>query len=219
MAAKWFRTGFASLLLFAFGCTPKQAQVPAPAPAPATVSPQPKQNLIVLLPEADAKPTGITITNAAGTQTLNQPYGAVRVERPDTAPTSFAIDEAEVRRRFGSILDAVPAPEVVFTLYFAGDANVLSVESQAEIPAILKAIRERRSTSISVIGHTDTTASPQYNYQLGLRRAEGVAAILRANGVDSSALLIASHGETDLAVKTLQGVSERLNRRVVVTVR
>jgi len=41
-----------------------------------------------------------------------------------------------------------------------------------------------------VIGHTDTTADPQFNYRLGRRRAQGLADILRARGVDSSDLFV-----------------------------
>jgi outer membrane protein OmpA-like peptidoglycan-associated protein len=129
------------------------------------------------------------------------------------------MDEAEMRRIFGSVLDALPAPEAAFTLYFGEDRDALSSEDEAKLPGIFSAIQQRRSTAISVIGHTDTTADPQYNYQLGLRRAQAVAAILRARGVDGSAISIESHGEADPAVKTERGVAERLNRRVEVVVR
>ena len=212
MATTCLRAAFAPLILFASGCAPKQEQAPPPVP------PQPKQNLVVLLPDPEGKIGSITISNSAGAQTLNQPYQAIRVERSNAAPGApFAIDEAEVRRVFGSVLDALPAPERVFTLYFGEGSDVLAPEDQAELPAILNAIQERRSTT-SVIGHTDTTANPQYNYQLGLRRAQGVAAILRARGIDSSALFVESHGDAALAVKTPRGVSERRNRRVEVIV-
>ena len=214
MATTCLRVAFASLLLFASGCALRQAQAPPPA------GPQPKQNLVVLLPDREGKPSGIAVTNSAGAQTVTQPYQAVRVERSGAAPSPpFAMDEAEVRRVFGSVLDALPAPEVVFTLYFGEGSDVLVPEDQAQLPAILNAIRERRSTAISLIGHTDTTADPKFNYQLGLRRAQGVSAILRARGVDSSALFVASHGDSDLAVKTASGVAERRNRRVEVVVR
>lgn len=175
---------------------------------------------MVLLPGPEDKPSGITVTNQAGTQTLSQPYQAVRVERSDVAPTPpFSIDQAEVRRVFGAVLDALPPPEIGFTLYFGEGNEVLLAESQAQLPAILNAIRARHSTAISLIGHTDTTADPQFNYQLGLRRAQGVAAILRVQGVDGADLFVESHGDADLAVKTARGVAERRNRRVEVIVR
>jgi outer membrane protein OmpA-like peptidoglycan-associated protein len=204
----------ASSIILATGCAPKRAQAPLPA------APQPKQNLVVLLPDPEAKPDSITITNSAGAQTLSQPYQAVRVERSDTAPgPPFQMDPAEVRRVFGSVLDALPSPEVRFTLYFAEGSEALLPESQAQLPAILNAVRERRSTSITIVGHTDTTADPKFNYQLGLRRAQALEGILRSQGVDSADLFVSSHGEADLAVKTERGVSERRNRRVEVIVR
>lgn len=216
MSTKCLQAGFALLLLLASGCAPKKKVVQAPPPAP----PPPKQSVVVLLPDPEGKFGGITVTNSAGTQSLNDPYQAVRVTRSDTAPTSpVSMDQAEVRRVFGDVLDALPKPEVVFTLYFAGDSDDLLPESRAQMPAILNAIRERHSTAISVIGHTDMTATADYNYQLGLRRAKGVAEFLHAEGVELSDIFVASHGETDPVVKTARGVPERRNRRVEMIVR
>jgi len=212
MSTKFLRGLLALLLVLAFGCAKK----PVPSPAP----PQPKQSLVVLLPDPEGKSGAIVVTNRAGSQTLSEPYQAVRVQRSDVAPSPpFTMDPAEVRRIFGAVLDALPTAEVAFALYFGEGSETLVAESQAQIPTILNTIRERRSTAISVIGHTDTTADPQFNYRLGLRRAQGVAAILTAQGVDSSSLFVASHGDTDLAVKTARGVAERRNRRVEVIVR
>ena len=220
MTFYWQRIGVASVLLLT-ACAPKQSSRAAPPPAPLRPAPPPpRQNLVVLLPDPSGHASGIAITNSGGTQILSQPYEAVRVERADTSPTTpFPMEESEVRRVFGSLLDVLPAAEVVFTLYFAEGSDVLQPESQAQIPAILNTIRERRSTAITITGHTDTTADPQFNYQLGLRRADRVAAILRARGMDRAHLFVTSHGEANPAVKTGRGVSERLNRRVEVVVR
>jgi outer membrane protein OmpA-like peptidoglycan-associated protein len=216
MATKWLPWWFVALLLFSGGCAKKPVSSPPAAPPP----PEAKQNLVVLLPDPEGKSNAIRVTNQAGTQTLDQPYEAVRVERSDAAPSApFAMDAAEVKRIFGTALDTIPASEISFLLYFGEGSEVLVAESRAEIPSILSAIRERRSTAITVIGHTDTTADPQFNYKLGLRRAEAVAAILRDAGVTAADLFVTSHGETDLAVKTRRGVAERRNRRVEVIVR
>ncbi len=178
------------------------------------------KNLVVLLPQENEKPSGIVVQNAAGSQTLTQPYQAVRVSRSNTAPKRpFNMDPAEVRRIFGTTLDILPAPEVVFTLYFDEGRDVLNDRSIAQIPEILKTIRERHSTSVSITGHTDTTGTPEDNYQLGLRRAKSVADTLQADGLDPSQLFIESHGEADLLVRTPRGVPEERNRRVEVIVR
>ena len=176
--------------------------------------------MVVLLPDPTGKSSAISVTNQAGTQMIGEPYQAVRVARQDSAPTPpAAMDQAEVQRVFGGVLDILPAPEVVFTLYFGVESEVLLPESQNRLAEVLDAIRTRHSTAISVIGHTDTTADPQFNYKLGLRRAQGVADLLIARGVERANVFVESHGEADQAVKTDRGVAERRNRRVEVTVR
>ena len=213
-STRYLRNGTLSLLLLLTACAPKRVAAPPPAPQPL------KQNVFVLLPERDAAPSSIVVSNRAGAQDLTQPYQAVRVERADVAPgTPFAIDQAEVRRLFGTAIDALPTPEVQFALHFDGDSDVLNAESVALIPAILNAIRERRSTAITVTGHTDTTASHDYNFQLGLRRAQNVAARLRTQGVNDSDLFVSSHGDADQLVKTGPNTPNAQNRRVEVIVR
>jgi outer membrane protein OmpA-like peptidoglycan-associated protein len=151
---------------------------------------------------------------------LNAPYQAVRVDRNDVAPSApFTLDPAEVRRLFGAAIDVLPPPEIQFVLHFDEGRDVLNAESDAQIPAILNAIRERHSTSITVTGHTDTVADPQFNYQLGLRRAQRVVDILKSQGVNESDIFASSHGDADLLVKTDRGVAEPRNRRVEVIVR
>ena len=215
ISTKCLHAALTLLLLVGVGCASKPvAQAPPPTP------PQPKQSVIVLLPDPDGKPGGITVTNPAGAQTLTQPYQAVHIARADTAPAPpTSMEQAEVRRVFGDVLDALPKAEVVFTLYFGENSESLLPESQAQMPAILAAIRERHSTAISIVGHTDMTASTDFNYRLGLRRANTVSAILHAQGVELSDIFPSSHGETDPVVKTARGVSEKLNRRVEMIVR
>jgi outer membrane protein OmpA-like peptidoglycan-associated protein len=214
MAAKWLLSGALGLILCATACAPKRVATQPP------VAPAVKQNVFALLPEPEGTSSGIVVKNQAGSQDLLQPYQAVRVQAMNVAPGApFTLDQAEVRRLFGTALDALPAPEVVFVLHFDEGSDVLNAESRAQIPAILDTIRERHSTAITVTGHTDTIADPQFNYQLGLRRAQSVAGILRNAGVNASDLFISSHGDADLLVKTPRGVAEARNRRVEVIVR
>jgi peptidoglycan-associated lipoprotein len=215
MAGKWHRIGATVLILWMAGCARKQAP-PPPAPAP----PAPKQNVFALLPEPEGNPSAIVVRNSAGAQDLSQSNQAVRVERADVAPTApFPLTDADVRRMFGSALDVLPGPELAFTLHFDLGSDDLTAESRAQVPAILNAIRERHSTAITVTGHADTVDAPDVNYRVGLRRAQGVAGILVAAGVNDADLAVSSHGDADLLVKTERGVPEARNRRVEVIVR
>lgn len=203
----------AALILATAGCEPKRAAAPAPPP-PA------KKSVIVLLPEPDGKPGAMVVKNPAGAQELNQAYHAVLVERADVAPGQpFPMDQAEVRRLFGSAIDNLPSPEMLFILHFDEDRAVLTAESEAQIPLIVSAIRDRNSTAIGVTGHTDTKGASQYNYELGMSRARSVAQTLEAQGVAASNIFVESHGDSDLLIKTPAGVDEPRNRRVEVIVR
>ncbi len=213
MTPKWFAAVGVLAILFASACAPKRAAAP-PAPPPA------REPVIALLPEPGGQSSGIVVTNQAGVQNLTEPYQAVRVASANVAPGApFILSQAEVRRLFGAALDALPAPEITFILHFDEGRDVLNAESVAELPAILNAISERHSTAITVTGHTDTIADHQFNYQLGLRRARGVAAILQARGVNASDLFVSSHGDADLLVKTAPRTANDQNRRVEVIVR
>lgn len=188
---------------------------PAPAPAP----PAPV-NIVALLPEPNGASSGIVVRNQAGVRDLDQPNQAVQVPRIDVAPgTPYLLTDSDVRRIFGAAIDALPQPEVQFVLHFDEGRDVLTAESEAEIPSILNAIRERHSTLITVTGHTDTVDIPERNYSLGLRRAQNVANILLNQGVNQSDLFVSSHGDADLLIKTLRNVPEARNRRVEVIVR
>ena len=180
----------------------------------------PKASVFVLLPDAEGRTGQITVSNRAGGQVLDRPGQATRVTGPDRAPAApQAMDDAEVRRLFGEALAAQPGPPARFILYFKGDSDELTPESQARLPDVVQSIRERRAGDVGVVGHTDTVGTRQYNYWLGLRRAGRVADLLVAVGVDRGLIDLDSHGEDDLLVATGDDVDEPRNRRVEITVR
>ena len=109
-----------------------------------------------------------------------------------------AVDQAAVRRLFGTALDALPDPGMSFLLYFDEARYTLNSEAQAAAASIVRAVQDRHSTDVSVTGHTDRTGSAAENYRLGLRRAERVAEVLRRQGVDVSSLFVSSHGSAIL---------------------
>jgi len=175
--------------------------------------------MVVLLPDPQGRNTAIVVTNSGGTREIHDANHAVRLDHADTQPSApFPLDPAAITRVFGAAFDAMPDPEVRFVLYFDEASDTLNTESQATMAAILRAVQERRSTDVSVTGHTDRTGVAEANYKLGLRRAERVASMLRGQGVEDGSLFVTSHGESDPLVPTGPGVAEQRNRRVEVIV-
>ncbi len=176
--------------------------------------------LIVLLPNEDETSGSIVVTNAGGSQQLTEANTALKVERADAAPSKpFPMDPAEVQRLFQSTLSISPTPGVRFNLYFPTGGTDLTAESGAILPRIFQAYKQRRSTDVAVIGHTDTTGDNESNFRLGLARAAQIRKMLEALGVNGSHIFTESHGERDLLVPTKDNVSERRNRCVEVIVR
>ena len=179
----------------------------------------PKQNTFALLAEPEGGASQISVVSSSGTQVLSQPGQAtvVVVDKPPSQPV--VLDEAAITRTFGDALAAMPVAPVHFILYFKDDSDDLTPESQALLPDFFLAVREHDPADVSIVGHTDTRADRDYNYRLGLRRANRVADLLATQGVDRSTLDIDSHGKDDLLIKTGDQIPEPRNRRVEITVR
>lgn len=179
----------------------------------------PSRDVVVLLPDAEGK-TGAIVVSAGGSErVLTKPRQAVTVA-PGRAPSEpFVMTAKEVRDAVGPALDALPRPPARFVLYFRWDSTELAAVSAARVGEIVRTIRERASTGVSVVGHTDTVGGKAYNNVLSLKRARAVAARLAAEGVKPSILKIASHGKCSPLIATGDQVPEPRNRRVEVTVR
>jgi OOP family OmpA-OmpF porin len=71
---------------------------------------------------------------------------------------------------------------------------------------------------VTVIGHTDTTGTDDYNMRLSDRRAAAVRDALIAQGVYAKMIKLKAMGEKDLAVPTADGVREPKNRRAQILI-
>ena len=180
----------------------------------------PKKNLFVLMPDPDGKTGQLEVTNQGGTQLVDKPGNVTEVKDAVTKPTPpQPMDEKEIARIFGAALSAQPATPVIFILNFKSGSAELTEESTKIIPEIFAAISERKSSDISVVGHSDTVGAKQLNYKISLNRAQRVKDILVSMGVDPRAIETESHGKDNPLIKTPDEVAEPRNRRVEVTVR
>jgi OOP family OmpA-OmpF porin len=108
-------------------------------------------------------------------------------------------------------MDAGP-PVLIF---FDWNQATLEREAIPIVDQLAKSLRDGEG-GIKITGHADTSGPRDYNYRLGMRRAETVAGALRAQGVDGDRMTLTSEGEADLRVPTADGVREPQNRRVTV---
>ena len=178
------------------------------------------KSLIVLLDNEDGTVGKIDVTNAGVTRVLDQPGQAVGLVGAGSSPSeSFLLKEESIQSVFKESLDAKPEDPLKFILYFKTDTIKLSAESEKQLPEILLTIANRKIPDIEVIGHTDRTASAEYNHQLSLNRARAIRDMLVAKGIDAQRVHVTGHGENNPLIETPDDVSEPLNRRVEIIVR
>lgn len=180
---------------------------------------RPGQVLVVLLPDSDSGNVGrVVVSNPEGSTELATAWASTRVTMTQ-APRIRMLTESEVKQRFGDVLATLPPPPRHFTLPFRFDSEELTEDGQRMVQDVLQAVKSYPVPDVVVVGHTDTTGTPQSNAELGLRRANAVRNLLVAAGLTLSTIDIRSHGEGELLVPTADGVFEPRNRRVEVTVR
>ena len=103
--------------------------------------------------------------------------------------------------------------------YFLNDSTELTAESKSHIPEVLSLVNKREFYEISIIGHTDTTGSDEYNMKLSSARAESVRDALLSHGIRSAKMELRYHGKRDPLIPTGDNVREPRNRRVEVIVK
>ncbi len=119
----------------------------------------------------------------------------------------------------GEEADAVeiaPAEESLKVFFPTGSARI---EAQ-EIATLEEAARLYRDGSpivMVVAGGADTVGDPQDNLGLSIRRAQAVADALVARGIPARRLQVLGRGNSELEVKTGDGVSTPENRVVEIT--
>lgn len=175
------------------------------------------KSYVVLVESPDGSTGAIEVKTAKGLTRVDQKGYAVSLDGSSAA--AFQADQPKVDKDFAAARAAQPALPKVYLLYFKTGGTSLTKKSQAEIPDVLKTVRERGPSAVSVIGHTDTVSTQAYNEKLGLQRARAIARQLRENGLQALELVVTSHGEGNLLVKTPDNTPEPANRRVEVTVR
>ncbi|WP_434998441.1 OmpA family protein [Vibrio scophthalmi] len=94
------------------------------------------------------------------------------------------------------------------SFYFAHDSATSDISRQ-DI-ALIQALDGTRYT---VIGHTDSLGSSDYNQKLGLKRAEFVKQVLQENGVHEAAVFVCSRGEAEASEEKMR-TNNALQRRV-----
>ncbi len=175
---------------------------------------------VVLLPQADGKPSAVVVRAKDGEEVLSQPYQrATAAVGAKGAPVVDQADAAKVQAENKPLFDMRPPLPQRYTVYFELGGTTLTPASQQIMTDALAAALSRSGGDIVVTGHTDTKGTVEQNDELSRRRAQEVAQLFVERQFPANRIEAVGRGERELAVPTADDVDEPRNRRVTIEVR
>jgi OmpA-OmpF porin, OOP family len=173
---------------------------------------------IILLPDPQGKVGAVIVHSATGEQTINKAYAGVDVTKGGAIEKTMD-SQSSVETRYGQLLAARPPRPMTFTIFFLFDsATDLAPESLATVKQLKAVLATWPAPQLVVVGHTDLAGSQDFDDGLSKRRAQTVAAFLIKQGIPARQIEIAARGKREPLVHTADGVPNRMNRRVVITI-
>ncbi len=102
---------------------------------------------------------------------------------------------------------------VLKNVFFATNSFELQKESDVELKALLKLLKENPKITIEISGYTDNVGNEQYNLVLSERRANSVKNWLIENGIDESRLRAKGYGMANSIADNSTEYGRKQNRR------
>ncbi|WPH19935.1 OmpA family protein [Variovorax paradoxus] len=175
---------------------------------------------VVLLPQADDKPSAVIVRAKDGEEVLSKPYQrATAAVGASGAPVVDQADPAKVQAEHKVLFDMRPPAPQRYTVYFEVGGTTLTPASQQVMNEALIAAQTRSGSDIVVTGHTDTKGALEQNDMLSQRRAQEVVQLFVERQFPAKRIEAVGRGERELAVPTADEVDEPRNRRVTIEVR
>jgi outer membrane protein OmpA-like peptidoglycan-associated protein len=132
------------------------------------------------------------------------------------------ISAEDAKAMFDEALAACRGVMGDFIVYFGFDRSNIDAAAKLVITDVVSALAGYTSPLVSLVGHTDTVGSVQYNQGLSERRANSVDNAIHKEGNERSVNVgtITKSGRSELepAVDTGDNVREPRNRRVTIAI-
>lgn len=139
------------------------------------------------------------------------------LQKPDTMP---AIPETQTREA-DSLMKLKASMPKDLMIYFEFNNAEFKPDPRYDMEvAGLKAWLDRYPGSmISVTGLTDLVGTPEYNQELGLRRAHSVGRYLEGKGITTDRIITGSLGESKAIENYMTEEGRAMSRRTEITIK
>jgi outer membrane protein OmpA-like peptidoglycan-associated protein len=103
-------------------------------------------------------------------------------------------------------------------ILFASDSYAVQPGLTDDLRTVARSLQKYPDSIVQVVGHTDNTASAEYNQNLSELRAEAVADKLMDAGVAFDRIETIGRGESDPVASNLSEAGKAQNRRVEIVI-
>jgi outer membrane protein OmpA-like peptidoglycan-associated protein len=136
-------------------------------------------------------------------------------------PAAVVIVPETSTREADSLMKLKASMPESLTIYFKFDDTKLKADPQYDNSiAAFKAWLDKYPThKLSVVGHTDLVGTPEYNAELGLKRAQTVAKYLEEKGIETGRMQVGTAGESQPAAGYITVEERAKNRRTEITIK
>ena len=106
-------------------------------------------------------------------------------------------------------------------IYFEFNDSEFKPDPQTEnsVNAFKAWLDKYPASVLSVTGHSDLVGTPEYNQNLGLKRAQNVAKYLESMGIAAGKMVVESKGENEPAADYLTADGRSKNRRTEISIK
>jgi outer membrane protein OmpA-like peptidoglycan-associated protein len=133
-------------------------------------------------------------------------------EKLGLATKGSALDVTE--QKDGALKVNVPG-----SVSFTSGSESLSAKVHPTLDKVAGTLNEYPDTTVTVIGHSDSTGAPEANRELARRRAAAVADYLADRGVARGRIKVETRGDLEPIVDNATEAGRAQNRRVELVVR
>jgi len=103
-------------------------------------------------------------------------------------------------------------------ILFGFDSAELQSDSKSNLQNLATSLQKYPNTDLTIVGHTDSVGSEEYNQALSERRADAARAYLVREGVDRERIAAEGKGEMEPVASNETEVGRTQNRRVEVAI-
>jgi OmpA-OmpF porin, OOP family len=160
---------------------------------------------------SDSSSANLIFTLPAGLET------DILIDEPGFKPYSFYLSSRDIKTitQFNKdiVLDPFKPLQDHYTVYFEFNDFSISDDNQNKLSDFVLNTEDYKDKKYILIGHTDSTGTEKYNYNLSKNRAEVISRFLQALGVPKSSIEVYYKGASEPASN-----EDAKNRRVEIVV-